>query len=445
MSRAYNDESVYFRRRGERRDKYLVARPGDGLIAPFQCDRCWFVNLHDREPATGVLSDDMEQALIRRVNLDVFWSREPGTVQQSVGNIKEIVNLSYAAGRKVPLEPWEPWIVGDAEGMGVAMAMLEKSLKKTGKNSKEYLQVDTVRKLRSAASNVYAATSQASAANFAMKASNGAVQRVYEGATQSVLMERFVSGLTARMPQDVKKNKPMSSIIVGYVLDALEAEWTSLETSDERKRIVLMSAAYICVTFGYSLRGNEGLWVDAQRLIDGINVGKHDPRASHVIISLLGRFKGEEGDRMHVFPLSSVTKTGIRIRLWLERLVALLRKEGKTDCPAFCDEEGFQLAMSDIEAIMHPVLKNLQKDRSFKDVIPKGLDVEVEFRLARSLRRGAENQALDNKVPDSTVNLVNRWGRYERNRGAEPGFNMLEHYAASTNTRYKQISFSAIL
>ena len=74
-----------------------------------------------------------------------------------------------------------------------------------------------------------------------------------------------------------------------------------------------------------------------------------------------------------------------------------------------------------------------------------GLDVEVEFRLARSLRRGAENQALDNKVPDSTVNLVNRWGRYERNRGAEPGFNMLEHYAASTNTRYKQISFSTIL
>ena len=423
----------------------MVARPGDGVIAPFQCDRCWFVNLHGREPVAGILSDDMEQALIRRVNLDVFWSRETKTVQHTVGNIKELVNLSLAAGRKVPLEPWKPWAVGDAEGMGVAIAMLEKSLKKTGRNSKKYLQVDTIRKLRSAAANVYAATSQAAASNFAMKASNGSVQRVYEGATQSVLMERFVAGLTARMPQDVKKNKPMSSIIVGYVLDALETEWANAATSDSRKRILLMSAAYICVTFGFSLRGNEGLWVDAQRLIDGINIGKHDPRASHVIISLLGRFKGEDGDRMHVFPLASVTKTGIRIRLWLERLVALLKREGKTDCPAFCDEEGYQLSMSDIEAVMHPVLKDLQRDRDYKDVIPRGLNVEVEFRLARSLRRGAENQALDNKIPDSTINLVNRWGRYERNRGAEPGFNMLEHYAASTNTRYKQISFSAIL
>ena len=210
-------------------------------------------------------------------------------------------------------------------------------------------------------------------------------------------------------------------------------------------RIVLMTAAYIATTFGYSLRGNEGFRVDAQRLIDNINVGKHNARAKHVVICLLGRFKGEEGDRMHVFPLSSVTRSGIRIRLWLERLVRLLRTEGKTGCPAFCDEDGYQLAAADLEAVMHPILRKLQEDESQQDVILPGLDIESEFRMARSLRRGSESEALDQGLPESTVRLVNRWGSYEKNRGAEPGFDMLDHYAASANTRYKQISYSAIL
>ena len=112
-------------------------------------------------------------------------------------------------------------------------------------------------------------------------------------------------------------------------------EFANHGTDPDRRRIVLMTAAYTTVTFGYSLRGNEGIWVDAQRLIDNINVGKNDPLAGHVIACLLGRLKGEEGDCMHVFPLASVTRSGIRIRLWLERLVRLLRVEGKTDCPPF--------------------------------------------------------------------------------------------------------------
>jgi hypothetical protein len=199
------------------------------------------------------------------------------------------------------------------------------------------------------------------------------------------------------------------------------------------------------VTFGYSLRGNEGLGVDAQRLGDNIGVGKHDPRAGHVLVSLLGRFKGEEGDRMHVFPLANVTRSGIRIRLWLERLARVLRVEGKTNCPAFCDEDGYQLSTGDLEAVMHPVIRKLQADPSQPDVVPAGLNVEEEFRMARSLRRGSESEALDQGLPASTIRMVNRWGSYERNRGAEPGFSMLEHYAASTHTRYKQISYSAIL
>jgi hypothetical protein len=59
---AFNDESIYYNRRREDVMKYRIARRGDGLIAPFQCEeRCWFVNLHGRAPVLGSYSDTQKQ------------------------------------------------------------------------------------------------------------------------------------------------------------------------------------------------------------------------------------------------------------------------------------------------------------------------------------------------------------------------------------------------
>mmetsp|Transcript_40846 Transcript_40846/g.46061 ORF Transcript_40846/g.46061 Transcript_40846/m.46061 type:complete len:85 (-) Transcript_40846:36-290(-) len=84
---------------------------------------------------------------------------------------------------------------------------------------------------------------------------------------------------------------------------------------------------------------------------------------------------------MHAIPLASVTRSDIRIRLWLERLVRLLRVESKTCCPAFCDEEGYQLSAVDLEAVTHPILRKLQCDTFQPDVVLPGFDVETEFRM----------------------------------------------------------------
>ena len=67
-------------------------------------------------------------------------------------------------------------------------------------------------------------------------------------------------------------------------------------------------------TYGYSLRGgNEGFWVDASRLRANMHLGAVDNtrETPHVCVALLGCFKGEDGDRMHVFPLANVTSSGI--------------------------------------------------------------------------------------------------------------------------------------
>ena len=38
-------EYMYYRRRIEDESRYLVARKGHWILAPHQCEKCWFMNL----------------------------------------------------------------------------------------------------------------------------------------------------------------------------------------------------------------------------------------------------------------------------------------------------------------------------------------------------------------------------------------------------------------
>ena len=445
MNRAFGDESIYYKRRREDELKYLIARPADGVITPFQCDTCWFVNLFDRLPFPGAVADDWNLQLIRRANLDMMWSRDSkGTVGGIKGQLKDIVRRAQKYGRKVPLSPFTPWPIADDEGMGIAITMLEKSIEK-GQLSDHYQQFSSVRKLRSAASDVYAATHSASSLRYNLKKTNR-VFHLDEGPTQTIFLERMVAGMEARMPKDDSRNLPMNSRMILYILDRLEIDLFHPRSSQSERRLIIMTGSYLVIAYGYSLRGYEGFWVDAKRLCDYISTGKDDDRCPHLIVPLLGRFKSESGDRMHVFPLSSVTNSGIPIRLWVERLVNVLKEEGKVNCPAFCDEEGYQLYASVLEEVYHPILKQMQADPNHKNVIPHGLDVTKWYLLSRSLRRGAENQAVSNGVDDTTVNLVHRWNKYEKARGKQPkGFSMMHYYLQSQATLYRQLVFSTAL
>ena len=445
MSRAFGDESIYYKRRREDQLKYLVGRPADGAVTPFQCDECWFVNLFGRKPITSSVSDEWNLDLIRRANLDMMWSRDSkGTLSGIKGQLKYILKRAKLYGRKVTLAPFTPWPLEDKEGMGIAITMLEKSIEK-GRLNDAYQQFSSVRKLRSAAADVYGATYLASSLRYNLKKTNR-VFHLEEGPTQTIFLERMVAGMEARMPKDDSRNLPMNSTMILYILDELENRLFHPRVSRHDRRLLIMTGAYLVIAYGYSLRGYEGFWVDAQRLCDNITVGKHDERCPHLIVPLLGRFKAESGDRMHVFPLANVTSSGIAIRLWVERLVKLLKEERKVECPAFCDNEGYQLYASVLEEVYHPILTQMQSDPNHRDVIPRGLDVTKWYMLSRSLRRGAENQALDNDIDDTTIELVHRWNKYEKARGKQPkGFNMLHHYAASAATRYRQLSFSTAL
>ena len=442
VNRAFNDESIYYRRRKEDELKFLVARPGDWLFSPFQCDLCWFFNLHGRRPIDGIYTDQFEVKLIRRANLDMFWSRAPSTIAKSRGLIREIISRAQERGRRIPLEPMEAWKVEDGMGMGIAIQMLEKSLKR-GKNA-SYTQFDSVRQLRAAASNLYSATSTHCESPLSLKAASGAVLHMYNGPMQSVLMERFALGMQARMPQKQKRNRGFSGRLCKSMLDLMDEEWENPHIPPDRRRDITMVAGYIAVAYGYALRGNEGFWVDAQRLCDNLHVGRNPPvgEPPHIVVSLLGRFKNEQGERMHVLTLANRTRSGIEIRKYLERVATVLTAEHKRDCPAFCDSEGFMLSESFVESVFHPFLERIQRQDSENQFLLKGVDIRENFRCFRSFRRGAETEALVQKVSETIIRFVMRWRNYERSQGKAPrSFSMMDHYAEGVRTRPLEITF----
>ena len=90
--------------------------------------------------------------------------------------------------------------------------------------------------------------------------------------------------------------------------------------------------------------------------MDGSRIKHYERQEPYVIVSVMGRFKGEDRYHMHLLSLINVTQSVTRIRVWLERLVALLKAKLRTNCPAFCDEEGYMLSAISIENLFHPIL-----------------------------------------------------------------------------------------
>ena len=71
----------------EEKERFKVARDGDHLMTPFQCDQCQFINLRGKLPSDSEI-DQRLLFFIRRAILDSFWSWESSTVKSNLYQIK---------------------------------------------------------------------------------------------------------------------------------------------------------------------------------------------------------------------------------------------------------------------------------------------------------------------------------------------------------------------
>jgi hypothetical protein len=143
---------------------------------------------------------------------------------------------------------------------------------------------------------------------------------------------------------------------------------------------------------------------------------------------LLGRFKGETGERYHLTPLASVTNSGLEIRYWVESLVEVREKQGRINGPAFCNEKSGKPARArDYEMYIMDALAEIQSEHP--ELIGSEIDVYEDVGVSRTLRRTAATQAQAMGVSAEDIDRMNRWRSVENAAGRNVHLRMRDHYA----------------
>jgi hypothetical protein len=404
---------------------FLVGRDGDHLLVPFECDLCVFRKLQGRNPVATNPQDSLLSACIRRANLDAFWSRAKGTAGANRDKVAFAIKMSALVGLLGPYESDGPLPEDDHCGYEVAIEMLLHS-RRSGSYSEAYTQFDTIRKLRSAFSNYCRASAKSNRSSAALGDQKGKYQRFATDPCSSFWFYRFIEGARHRMGQDWRPNKAISIGLLLLLLESAELRiQESMSTQDKNRWIVFH--AYVAVCYTLSLRGSEGFLLDLGGLNRKLTVGGDQ----YVVVALLGQIKGESGDRAHLLPCVPITSSGIEVKTSLLRLIEFKRTRGCVVGPAISDLAGNVLSHRALNDSLLEILEELFDNH--REMFPPSVadkeTLRMRVQVYRTLRRTSDTRALEQKVSQSDIDVVNRWKLLERADGNRPHRPMRQHYA----------------
>ena len=207
---------------GSDADRFCQAHNGDNLLTPFQCDRCHFLNLLGRPPTSSVAHDVRLLKCIRRSNLDAFWALEPSTVSRTLDEVKRGLSLASSFGFAHQLFwPLGPFPLDHTFSMGSAAIMQMQSLNQGWYTS--MLQFETVRKFRSAVSNLYQTSVEVQWATVMAKDTRTLV--VTECPTYGSWFEKAMKGMHKQVGRDVRPDCALSLDILLEIMKLIAKNW----------------------------------------------------------------------------------------------------------------------------------------------------------------------------------------------------------------------------
>jgi hypothetical protein len=348
--------------------------------------------------------------------LDAFWSRSKYTVQ---GN-KEKIATSLEMSKLVRLEG--PYLVDgslpdfDHCGYEVAIDTILYS-RRPGRHSNEYTQFDTVRKLRTAYSNHCRSTAQANRSSWAIGDTKGKYQRLGTDPCGSFWFYRFMEGLKRRMGQDWRPNKAISkALMLRVLIEADNRVEAAASPAEQNRWVVFYTYSMIC--YVVSLRGSEGLLIDLSGLNRKWDAGQNE----YVVIALLGKIKGESGDRAHLLPSVPRTSSGIQVREKIKRLLDFKRRVGQVTGPAISDLKGKIFSSRSLNDAFLEILEDLFD--THRELFPASVEDKETLRKRiqayRTFRRTSDSVAIEMGVSQVDIDVVNRWQTLEKAKGSRP-------------------------
>ena len=416
--------------------RYNVGIEGSHLMTSFQCDLCIFRTLFKRDPKS-VRSDVENLMVIRRMNLDSIWSREPSTIQNNRRNLAKIIKNCEARGFEPQLPALGPCPFEDTMGFSVAFSMLLQSRQK-GRHSKSHTQFATIRQQRAAFTNLYLASAEA--ATLPNSVTNNSQTKFLLGKcpTNSIWYQRWSKGCETRMGYVIKQDRALSIDLLLEMIKVLSTNIACNSNGSKSQLSACMLLVYITISFTASLRGNEGMKLDFGAMMrhfeEGKDICKTKSSATvtkpHVIIPLRGRFKGESGERCHLLPLINVTKSGIHIRETLN-LFVMVRQHCKlpNNGWGFVNIDGSKMSFQEMNELFTSCIEFIQSNDTSNKFKLDNTDVREEYSINRSCRRGSTTHAQNQGISSAIIQIQNRWSTAENAKGRRPKFNMLETYS----------------
>lgn len=219
----------------------------------------------------------------------------------------------------------------------------------------------------------------------------------------------------------------------------LEEDWEQYKGDLGKRLEMALTGAIIIAGFFGALRGEEMPRIELGAIRKHWDeAGKH-PRTPHVPLVLAGRFKSTQGERLFFLPLACRLSSGVKIQVWMSRLLEAYEDVGVTAGPVFrVAQKGGRVkrsAMGDVDVLFHGVLLKVQE--RWPRVLPSHVRIQDDTSVRRSLRRGSTTKASNRGIPREVVEANQRWGKHQRSRGVLPSMGMMERYTdARANVDY---------
>jgi hypothetical protein len=167
-------------------------------------------------------------------------------------------------------------------------------------------------------------------------------------------------------------------------------------------------------------------------MLDLYGITKHWSQSTfydppHIVIAILGRFKGKIGENYHLLPIVTKTPSGIDNKTWIGRLLEEYQKMNITSGPLFRDKSGSKIRAVDFEPLFFDCLEQIQNLKP--ELIPPTDDVSEEYGIYHSFRQGSTSEVTNKGIPPEVIDANNRWRNFYKAGASRPTLSMRKHYS----------------
>ena len=247
--------------REEDEGRFSVARRGDHLLVPFQCDLCQFRNVWNRNPTE---KDAFKLMLVRRAILDGFWSREEDTVKKVWSDTKRL--LSYQEEHELSVvNDRGPFALGDDTGLSYGLALLLRARdpgKPTEDGEPRTISYETLRKQSTTINHLIASEP------YGHEPVHGILKSTIichsKAKNYGRLFDSINKGISRRLGHNPKQDLGISIDVILYIMAGYKRRYVQCPESMKYEDIAM--AFIFIITFCTGRRGFEMFFLNLTKL-----------------------------------------------------------------------------------------------------------------------------------------------------------------------------------